>query len=153
VTSLRKKRRAATDRPRASATNKASATNSAGAAATGRHVPAALKRALWQRDQGRCSYLDARGCRCPETGGLEIHHDQPFAKGGAMTLDNLALRCRPHNDLAAEQDFGRELIERKKRQARRRREKPKSAPPRPSSNGNSRAGADQVVTRDTGGFG
>jgi hypothetical protein len=55
-----------------------------------------------------------------------------------MTLDNLALRCRPHNGLAAEQEFGRELIERKKRQARWRREK----------RGNSRAGADQVEPAD-----
>jgi 5-methylcytosine-specific restriction endonuclease McrA len=92
--------------------------NHAPATGASRHVPAALKRAVWERDQGRCTYVDARGCRCPETGGLEIHHEEPFAKGGATTLDNLALRCRPHNDLAAERDFGRELMERKQRKAR-----------------------------------
>ncbi|HMR08233.1 MAG TPA: HNH endonuclease signature motif containing protein, partial [Polyangiaceae bacterium] len=86
-----------------------------------RYVPAALTRAVWERDRGRCTYVDVRGHRCPETGGVEVHHEQPFAKDGAMTLDNLALRCRPHNDLAAQQDFGREFMLRKKAQARQRR--------------------------------
>ena len=116
---------------RASAASSAGATDSADATTcasqasvsrTGasRYVPAALKRAVWERDQARCCYVDARGCRCRETSGLEIHHEQAFAKGGRMTLNNLALRCRPHNDLAAQQDFGREFIVRKKGQRRRR---------------------------------
>ncbi len=93
----------------------------AGRTGASRYVPAALKRAVWERDCGRCTYVDVRGHRCPETGGVEVHHEQPFAKDGAMTLDNLALRCRPHNDLAAQQDFGREFMLRKKAQARQRR--------------------------------
>ncbi|MCB9581347.1 MAG: HNH endonuclease [Polyangiaceae bacterium] len=84
-----------------------------------RHVPAEIVRAVWERDEARCTYVDNRGCRCPETGGLEIHHDRAFAKGGDETLGNLALRCRAHNDLAAEEDFGAELMDRKK-SARRR---------------------------------
>jgi hypothetical protein len=84
------------------------------ASSSGRHIPAALKRAVWERDEGRCTFLDSRGCRCRETGRLEFHHEQSFAKDGPMTLENLALRCRPHNDLAAEQDFGREHMRRKK---------------------------------------
>jgi 5-methylcytosine-specific restriction endonuclease McrA len=89
-------------------------------ASSGRHIPAALKRAVWKRDQGRCTFVDSRGCRCRETGLLEFHHEQSFAKDGPMTLENLALRCRPHNDLAAEQDFGREHMRRKKGQPRGR---------------------------------
>jgi hypothetical protein len=84
------------------------------ASGSGRHVPAALKRAVWERDQGRCTFVDLRGCRCRETGRLEFHHERSFAKDGPMTLENLALRCRPHNALAAEQDFGREHMRRKK---------------------------------------
>jgi hypothetical protein len=91
-----------------------------GASSSGRHVPAALQRAVWERDRGRCTYVDSRGCRCRETGWLEFHHEQSFAKDGPMTLENLALRCRPHNDLAAEQDFGREHMRRKKGQPRGR---------------------------------
>jgi hypothetical protein len=41
---------------------------------------------------------------------LELHHLQPFAKGGLHQASNLALRCAAHNRLAAEQDFGQELI-------------------------------------------
>ena len=106
-----------------SATNSAGATDSADTANGGgasRYVPAATRRAVWERDQARCTYVDGRGCRCRETGGLEIHHERAFAKGGGMMPSNLALRCRPHNDLAAQQDFGREFIMRKKGQARGR---------------------------------
>jgi hypothetical protein len=97
-----------------------------GASSSGRHVPAALKRAVWERDQGRCAYADSRGCRCRETGWLEFHHEQSFAKDGPMTLENLALRCCPHNALAAEQDFGREHMRRKKGASRRGPEMPTS---------------------------
>jgi hypothetical protein len=49
-----------------------------------------------------------------ETSGLEIHHERAFAKGGASVAENLSLRCRAHNDLAAEADFGREHMQGKK---------------------------------------
>jgi len=75
-----------------------------------RHVPATVRSAVWQRDAARCSYVDARGQRCRERGGLELHHLEPHARGGPDTIDNLTLRCRPHNALAAEQDFGREWM-------------------------------------------
>ncbi|HVY30189.1 MAG TPA: HNH endonuclease signature motif containing protein, partial [Polyangiaceae bacterium] len=71
-----------------------------------RHIPAALRREVYERDAGRCSYLDARGERCGETRYLELHHLQPFARGGQHRAANLALRCKAHNRLAAERDFG-----------------------------------------------
>jgi 5-methylcytosine-specific restriction endonuclease McrA len=77
----------------------------------GRHVPAAVRRAVFERDGGRCTYADTSGRRCAETHLLEVHHLQPFARGGEHTEQNLTLRCRAHNVLAAEEDFGRELIE------------------------------------------
>ncbi|MET0414376.1 MAG: hypothetical protein ABW217_23900 [Polyangiaceae bacterium] len=73
-----------------------------------RRPTAAVARGVWQRDGGRCSYVDARGQRCRETSLLEYHHQQAWALGGATTVDNISLRCRAHNALAAEQDFGRE---------------------------------------------
>ncbi len=76
-----------------------------------RHVPAAVRREVWQRDGGRCAYVDASGQRCRETRLLELHHEQPFACGGPATASNLALRCKSHNALAAEQDFGREFMQ------------------------------------------
>ena len=80
----------------------------------GRHIPAHVRRQVAARDGGRCSFVDDRGQRCRETGGLELHHDHPFALGGPATEENIALRCKAHNDLAAEQAFGRDFIDRRK---------------------------------------
>jgi 5-methylcytosine-specific restriction endonuclease McrA len=73
-----------------------------------RYIPAAERRAVFERDGGRCTYVDNRGQRCPETHLLQFHHLQAFAKGGANEAANLALRCAAHNSLAAEEDFGRD---------------------------------------------
>jgi 5-methylcytosine-specific restriction endonuclease McrA len=86
----------------------------------GRYIPAEVRRSVWRRDEARCSYVDARGQRCREQAGLEFHHRHPHGKGGPASIENLALRCRSHNDLAAEQDFGRDLMrEKRTRKARR----------------------------------
>ncbi len=74
-------------------------------------IPAAVRRAVRERDGARCSYVDARGKRCRETAFLELHHEQPFARGGPTSADNLTLRCRAHNALAAEEDFGRDFMQ------------------------------------------
>ncbi len=78
----------------------------------GRGIPAAVRRAVRERDGGRCTYVDERGQRCRETALLELHHEVPFARGGPATVENLRLRCRAHNALAAERDFGREFVQR-----------------------------------------
>jgi 5-methylcytosine-specific restriction endonuclease McrA len=77
-----------------------------------RHVPAALRRTVFERDGGRCTYVDERGERCRETHGLELHHRHPFAKMGPHTPTNLTLHCPAHNSLAAERDFGIEHMAR-----------------------------------------
>jgi hypothetical protein len=77
----------------------------------GRYVPAAVRRAVFARDQGRCTYAGDLGQRCRETSGLELHHARAFARGGEHTEENLTLRCRAHNDVAAEKDFGRAYVE------------------------------------------
>jgi 5-methylcytosine-specific restriction endonuclease McrA len=69
-----------------------------------RHIPAGVKRAVWQRDGGRCAFMGAQG-RCVETGFLEFHHFVPYSAGGEATIANIALRCRAHNAHEAEQDF------------------------------------------------
>jgi hypothetical protein len=50
------------------------------------------------------------GTRCGTRRDLEFHHIVPFARGGAMTSDNLCLMCRAHNALLAERDYGRDYI-------------------------------------------
>jgi hypothetical protein len=77
----------------------------------GRYVPAAVRRAVFERDEARCTYTDPLGRRCAETHRLELHHLRAFARGGGHTEENLTLRCHAHNALAAEEDFGRQLIE------------------------------------------
>ena len=95
VEDLEKKKLAATTRPR-----------STGAPAPGsRHVPAAVKRDVWGRDEARCAFVGNAG-RCSERGFLELHHVVPFAEGGATDAANLQLRCRAHNGYEAEQWFG-----------------------------------------------
>jgi 5-methylcytosine-specific restriction endonuclease McrA len=75
-----------------------------------RYIPAAERREVYRRDGARCTYVDARGERCCETRYLELHHRQPFARNGANIAENLTLRCAAHNALAAEHDFGPELV-------------------------------------------
>jgi 5-methylcytosine-specific restriction endonuclease McrA len=77
----------------------------------GRHIPAAVARAVWARDGERCVYVDDRGQRCRETRSLELHHRRAQALGGPSTGDNLEVRCRAHNLLAAEEDFGRQHMD------------------------------------------
>lgn len=73
--------------------------------ATSRHIPAAVRRQVWARDQGRCAFVGSQG-RCTETGFLEFHHLLPYAAGGEATVANIELRCRPHNRYEAERYFG-----------------------------------------------
>lgn len=70
-----------------------------------RHIPAAVRREVWQRDGARCAFVGAAG-RCAERGFLELHHVVPFAEGGAATTANIELRCRAHNAYEAELSFG-----------------------------------------------
>jgi hypothetical protein len=79
----------------------------AGVTAKGsRHIPAEVKRAVWQRDLGRCAFVATSGRRCPERAFLEFHHVRPFAAGGEATVTNIELRCRSHNDYEARAYFG-----------------------------------------------
>ena len=97
--------------PDAAPARAASVPDAAPARRGARHIPASVRRAVFERDGGRCAYQDDRGERCRETFGLEVHHRHAYALGGSATLDNLELRCRPHNALAAEEDFGQKYIE------------------------------------------
>jgi hypothetical protein len=71
-----------------------------------RHIPAAVRRAVWLRDGGRCAFVAKDGRRCAERGFLEFHHAQPYAAAGEATERNIALRCRPHNGHEAHLYFG-----------------------------------------------
>jgi 5-methylcytosine-specific restriction endonuclease McrA len=82
-----------------------------------RYIPEPVRREVWARDQGRCTFVDRRGIRCEERSGLELHHRVPFCRGGPTTVENLTLHCRAHNALAAERDLGRDYMDRRKHEA------------------------------------
>jgi hypothetical protein len=79
-----------------------------------RHIPAAVRRAVRERDGGRCRYVDAQGRRCSERHRLEYHHRRPFGLGGDRSPRNICLMCRAHNRYMAEQDYGREAMARQR---------------------------------------
>ncbi len=65
-----------------------------------RYIPVAVKREVWRRDQGRCSYVDPHsGRRCGSRYRLEIDHVVPFALGGGAEPENLRVRCGAHHRL------------------------------------------------------
>lgn len=76
-------------------------------------IPRATRQAVFARDGMQCSFVGENGERCPSTSWLELDHVVARALGGDNSVDNLCVRCRAHNSLRAEQDFGREHIERK----------------------------------------
>jgi 5-methylcytosine-specific restriction endonuclease McrA len=82
---------------------------------TTRQIPAAVKRAVYERDGGRCRYEDEQGRRCTARQGLEFHHRRPFGHGGDHSVGNVSLACVCHNRHLAEVDYGREAIVRHRR--------------------------------------
>jgi hypothetical protein len=72
-----------------------------------RHVPSAVRRSVWWRDRGQCAFVSTDGHRCTARTFLELHHIRPYALDGPPTTDNIALRCRRHNQYEAELVFGR----------------------------------------------
>jgi hypothetical protein len=77
------------------------------AADAGVYIPAAVRRAVWKRDGGRCAFVASNGRRCDALRCLEYHHVLPRAAGGRATVENIQLRCRAHNGHEVERFFGR----------------------------------------------
>ena len=88
-----------------------------------RHVPSRVKRAVLKRDQGRCTFVSDTGKRCESRWDLEFDHEQAYARGGEATVSNIRLRCRAHNQHAAERAFGVEFMHHKREMATEARER------------------------------
>ena len=74
------------------------ATPAAKSCASGRAISAGVRRQVWQRDGGRCSYVGPQtGRRCNSTHLIEIDHIVPHALGGGADPGNLRLLCRAHH--------------------------------------------------------
>lgn len=83
-----------------------------------RYISTRVRRAIWERDQGRCTFVSSSGHRCRERHFLEFDHVDPIARGGESTIHGLRLRCRAHNQLEAERVFGAGFMGRKRDEAR-----------------------------------
>ena len=91
-----------------------------------RHIPAAVKRAVLERDGGQCTYVSESGQRCTARAKLEFDHIDPVAVGGEATVDNIRLRCSGHNLYAAEIAFGAGFMASKREETRQEREAAKA---------------------------
>jgi 5-methylcytosine-specific restriction endonuclease McrA len=81
-----------------------------GVSARSRHVPAAVRREVYARDEGRCAFVDSEGRRCGESLRLEFHHRHPFGMGGDHRASDVSLLCAAHNRYLAERDYGAAAI-------------------------------------------
>ncbi|MGH7723901.1 MAG: HNH endonuclease [Candidatus Eiseniibacteriota bacterium] len=74
------------------------------------HVPSEVRREVWKRDQGRCTFVGETGQRCSARRSLEFDHVDPVARGGETTVTHMRLLCRAHNQFEAERAFGVEFM-------------------------------------------
>jgi hypothetical protein len=70
------------------------------------HIPAAVRREVWFRDDAKRQWPVVSGGTCGSTLRLEIDHVVPRGRGGPSTIDNCRLTCAIHNQLAARQVCG-----------------------------------------------
>jgi len=73
-----------------------------------------VRRAVWERDGGQCTFVSESGRRCDARKPLEFDHVRELARGGESTVENLRLRCRAHNQYTAECTFGSEFMRHKR---------------------------------------
>ncbi|HET9553844.1 MAG TPA: HNH endonuclease signature motif containing protein [Anaeromyxobacteraceae bacterium] len=111
------KRRGAVD-PKRKRAKKAPAAPPVALPASPRREPIAaeVRRQVWRRDEGRCAWVGPDGHHCGSRWRLELDHIEAAALGGPSTVDNLRLTCARHNRLHAEQTFGREFMDRFRRE-------------------------------------
>ncbi|MCM2279821.1 MAG: HNH endonuclease, partial [Oligoflexia bacterium] len=76
-----------------------------------RYVPAFIRRSVWKRDGGTCTFVGPDGRKCGIRFQLQYDHIVPIAHGGQSTAGNLRLRCRTHNIQSAIQVLGKRTME------------------------------------------
>ncbi|HKQ56815.1 MAG TPA: HNH endonuclease [Candidatus Eisenbacteria bacterium] len=102
---LLKRKCAATDRPRPGRQRSADS----------RNVPAEVRRAVWERDGGQCTFTSDTGHRCTERKDVQFDHIDPYARDGASSVSNIRLLCRAHNQYEAERTYGAEFMRQKRK--------------------------------------
>ena len=69
-----------------------------------------VRRQVFARDGEQCTFVGPDGQRCSARAFLELDHVEPLGLGGTSDVANVRVRCRSHNQLWAEQAFGREHV-------------------------------------------
>lgn len=87
-----------------------------------RGIAAAVRRFVWERDGGQCTFKAADGTRCTARDRIHFHHDEPYGSGGDRGPENIRLMCESHNGYMAELDYGKEKMDLYRRSADRVRE-------------------------------
>jgi 5-methylcytosine-specific restriction endonuclease McrA len=105
-----------------------------------RYIPREIRRAVWERDEGQCTFIGETGHRCGSRWLIQYDHIEPVARGGRVTVDSVRLLCAAHNQLEAERAFGADFVQ-KKREANRRAR----------SNARARVPSDSSAARTSGG--
>lgn len=108
---VRKKKIGSCASPRTSVPDSSASPKAAPTKKPSRHIPAAIRRAVWGRDGGRCTFVSRDGVECGTREVLEFHHEVPWAKCRNHTLSNISLRCRAHNQYEADLAFGVQRME------------------------------------------
>ncbi|HUQ08351.1 MAG TPA: HNH endonuclease signature motif containing protein [Kofleriaceae bacterium] len=111
---LEKQKFAKTTQPRAARPREAGADPT--------YIPAEVRRAVYERDAGQCTFTSDDGMRCDERRFLELDHITMVCRGGQPTVDGLRLRCKPHNQHAAEEALGVNVMRAKREAAARDRD-------------------------------
>ena len=71
-----------------------------------RAIPSFLRKHIWERDEGRCTYVHPQTKRkCSSKHLLQIDHIKPFSLGGKSEAGNLRLLCAGHNQYRSERTF------------------------------------------------
>jgi hypothetical protein len=78
----------------------------------GRYVAVDVRRAIWERDQGKCQWPIEGGGICGSTRRVELDHAlEPFAKGGRILKpEDGRVLCDFHQDISARKEFGDGLM-------------------------------------------
>lgn len=74
-----------------------------------RFIPLKIKRQVWNRDGGQCTFVNIKtGRRCGSRHLLQFDHIQPHSLGGPSSAENLRLLCAGHNRRRFEASSGRD---------------------------------------------
>jgi len=78
-----------------------------------RYVPRPVRRAVYERDGGRCTFVSDDGRTCTEQAYIDFHHGDAHARGGLPTIPNMTLHCWRHNQYERDRVFGPRHVIRK----------------------------------------